>query len=354
MAPDGPSPRGRRWVGVAWARVPPAVDTADAADPHADADRAGDVRVVTAAEDRAAPGPDRAEPEPQPETGSSPVPEAADGAPGVPGVRAEPSEPDEPAGPSGPLVPPRRAPVPPKVADRPHVRLGILWAVILTVAVLIGPAGIAVVLAAASALAAIDVARAHQVRPPWRAVAAAAAAALVLVALARPAGLVAGAAVAVLTLAATGVRARRSGDEGSRAEPWWCAAGAAIALAPACVVFLAGRSLVATGVLLVAACLYDAGSFLVGAGAVNRWEGPAAGVLALVPFVVIVASAFDPPFRHGSGWMAGAVLLLLAPLGPVLANRLVGTARAAAVRRLDVLLLVAPAWAVLATMMDVH
>lgn len=314
---------------MAWARVPPAVveegdDAVAAAEPERVALSEGPPVLVA----------DEPDIEPEPEPRPSVVTR-----PDEPGEPEQAPEPPEPPGPRQPVARPRPDHV-------PHVRLGILWAMVLGGAVAAGPAGIAVVLAVVAAMAAIEVARAHGVRPPLPPAAGVAAAVVVFTALAGGRALVfMTGAVVVLVLAALAV-ARGTNHA-------WAVVGVALALAPASVVYLAGRSMVIAGVLLVAACLYDAGSYLVGTGSANRWEGPAAGVVSLIPFVVIVASAFDPPFRHSSGWVFGAAMLVLAPIGPALARRLTGSSRGAAVRRLDVLLLTAPVWAILAAVLTV-
>jgi hypothetical protein len=107
--------------------------------------------------------------------------------------------------------------------------------------------------------------------------------------------------------------------------------------------------------LLLAVCLYDAAVFVVGTGATNSWEGPAAGVVTLVPFTVLVAALLVPPFRGSSPWVLGGLTAVLAPWGAPLATRLLGGGdRLGAVRRLDSLLLVGPAWAVATAVMHLH
>ena len=170
----------------------------------------------------------------------------------------------------------------------PHVRLGLAWAVVVIAAAVVGPVALAIPMLAAAGLAASE-----------------------LVRVGRPRGI---------------------------------AAVVAAAASPVVVELQTGR--VATVVMLLAVCLYDAAVFIVGTGARNRWEGPAAGVLALLPFTVIVASVLQPPFGGGSGWVLGGLTLALAPLGASLATRLAGggQGRYPGLRRLDTLLLVGPAW----------
>ena len=120
-----------------------------------------------------------------------------------------------------------------------------------------------------------------------------------------------------------------------------------IGLASASPVLLRGIGLAAPFVLLAMAALYDAGAYLVGTGAASAWEGPAAGVAALVPVTIVVAVVLVPPFRGASPLLLGLVAAGLAPLGPLAGSILLGDrdARAPALRRIDSLLLLGPVWA---------
>jgi hypothetical protein len=179
----------------------------------------------------------------------------------------------------------------------PHVRLGLAWAVVVVAAAVVGPVALAIPMLAAAALAVAE-----------------------LVRVGRPIG------IAAVVLAAA---------------------------SPVVVELQAGR--VAAVVMLLAVCLYDAAVFIVGTGGRNRWEGPAAGVLALVPFTVIVASVLQPPFDGNSGWVLGGLTAALAPWGSPLATRLAGggPGRYPGLRRLDTLLLVGPAWMIAVAVLGV-
>ena len=164
----------------------------------------------------------------------------------------------------------------------PHVRLGLAWAVAVIGTAAIGPLALAIPMLAAAALAAYEL-----------------------------------------------IRARR---------PVAIAAVVAAAASPVVVELESGRT--AAVVLVIAVCLYDAAAFIVGSGARNRWEGPAAGVLTLAPLTVIVASVLDPAY-----WILGGLTAVTAPFGAPLATRLAGgPGRYPGLRRLDTLLLVGPAW----------
>ncbi len=175
----------------------------------------------------------------------------------------------------------------------PHVRLGILWAVVLLVAVSVGPLALAVPMGAAGALAMFELVRAR--RGTW---------------------LVLGEGVVAVLVAVA---------------------------SPVVVSLEAGRA--AAYVLLVAVCLYDASVFVVGTGSRNSWEGPAAGVLTLAPFFLVVGSVLQPPFDGDSPWVLGALTAVLVPFGAPLATVLAGSpGRYPGLRRIDSLLLVGPAW----------
>lgn len=100
-----------------------------------------------------------------------------------------------------------------------------------------------------------------------------------------------------------------------------------------------------TLVLLVSA--YECGDYLVGSGASNRVEGPAAGVVALAVVALALGVLHIPPFR-GVGMVPFAIVAAIGcPLGQLFGSLLLPDAgvRARALRRLDSLLVLAPTWA---------
>jgi hypothetical protein len=101
------------------------------------------------------------------------------------------------------------------------------------------------------------------------------------------------------------------------------------------------------------AMVYDASSYLVGAGADRPWEGIAAGLASIGAVTVAVAAILDPPFTGISPWALGIAAALLAPFGPAVATILLGDrmAWAPALRRLDTLIVLGPVWTALALMM---
>ncbi|MHB1137763.1 MAG: hypothetical protein ACYC2O_02330 [Microthrixaceae bacterium] len=102
--------------------------------------------------------------------------------------------------------------------------------------------------------------------------------------------------------------------------------------------------------LILAVSLYDAGSFLLGADAGGRWEGPVAGMIGAFAVTFTMATFQPPPFDRTEAWVAGTVIVLCCPLGQWLASAFLPSAdtRATAVRRMDAYLVAAPAFVVVA------
>lgn len=103
-------------------------------------------------------------------------------------------------------------------------------------------------------------------------------------------------------------------------------------------------------VLMAMAGAYDIGSYLVGSGAGNSWEGPVAGIAAIGAVTLALAAAVTISNPGAGPWALGGLAALLAPAGTQIASRLLGKPQddTGALRRLDSLILLAPAWAVLA------
>jgi CDP-diglyceride synthetase len=123
--------------------------------------------------------------------------------------------------------------------------------------------------------------------------------------------------------------------------------GIAIGLAAASPVLMRHAGIAPALLLLCFAAVYDAGAYLVGTGAASAWEGPAAGVAALVPLTIFTAVILIPPFSAGEPLVLGLLAAVLAPLGPMAGSALLGdgTVDAPGLRRLDSLLVLGPIWA---------
>lgn len=240
---------------------------------------------------------------------------------------------------------PDRNPLPgdPRNPDRPHVRLGLLWAFATTVAAVLGAFVLAVWLAVVAALAAAQVARSWRRQPQHAepAAAAAGAAIITLAAAVGPLGLIAGAVIAsavAFLRAAPPVTPRRT-----------LLAAGPIGLACAAPVVLRAEGFPHAYALFALVWAYDAGCYVVGTGAANRWEGPAAGVATVAAVGLAVAVVFVPPFEGAWPWAFAAVVAALAPFAERAGSMLLGDRDAAVpvLRRIDSLLAAGPAFAAL-------
>ena len=234
--------------------------------------------------------------------------------------------------------------------EGPKVRLGLAWALVSTVAVLLGPVATTLVFAAVALAAAGQTCRSWRGRRgerPFRPVAVIGA---TICALAGSAGTLAVVAAAVCTavagLAASQLRwGRRDSD-----------ARATVAIAVLIGVGAASPAVIRDQLGVVAALAFlswihaiDASTFIVGSGAGNRWEGPIAGAAAAGAIGLAVAAVLVPPFRGISPWLLAAVAALLVPAGTVAGTALLGRDEAPVpgLRRLDAYLVVGPVWALL-------
>lgn len=236
---------------------------------------------------------------------------------------------------------PKLEAVPDVGPDGPHVRLGAVWAVITFIATA-GLVALALLYAITGALAAAQAARS------WRSrsrqpdpVAAAAGAALIPLAATVSLGVAVGAIVAV----AVGALLYR--PDPKRSAPIVTAAIAVgFGVAAASPILTRRLGLVEILVLLSLVGVYDASAYLVGTGATKWWEGPAAGVAFMFTVTLAAAAVFVPPFDGVAPWLLGVIAAATAPLGPQVADRLLGTTRTRvpAVRRIDSLLVLGPLW----------
>jgi hypothetical protein len=236
----------------------------------------------------------------------------------------------------------------------PKVRLGVLWA-IAVVAVLVPqalrPWGLAVlygVVAGAAAAQVIDAHRGNRTSAD-RAVAAFGASGLAVAATLGTQALGLG---YLLLVAAALAAALGTPEPGRLPLP---RAGHIVAAAGICggaaasLVLLAEYEIGALIILLVFVMVYDASDFIVGSGATNGIEGPLAGMLFIAAASAVFAVVSAPPFNdHGSDiWSFSVLAMIACPAGQILASALLpkADAHAPALRRLDTMLVVAPAWA---------
>jgi hypothetical protein len=237
--------------------------------------------------------------------------------------------------------------------DGPHVTLGVLWAGVTLFATIEGPVWSAVLLAPVAALAAASTFRSWHGRPaaepdadsatPQPPLALLAGSASAVVVLASVAGLWATLVVGVLVvigIVASEVKAS-TGPPGLLQRTLLillpAAAGSGLVLARA-----QGLS---EGVALVAMIsFYDSAAYLIGTGARFAVEGPIAGLASIGALTLFLAAM--PPFAGDTPWILGGLAAVLAPLGPIVARRLTPepSARVPALRRLDSLIVLGPAW----------
>ncbi|HEX7275994.1 MAG TPA: hypothetical protein VF244_01335, partial [Acidimicrobiales bacterium] len=232
-------------------------------------------------------------------------------------------------------------------ATRPHGRLGVAWAVVTTGLVVAGPGWLSAwmaVIAFAAASQAATVWRKRGERP-LPAFAAATAAALPITAATGldHMNMVVAGAIFLTLMARMATPTKAPG----RDVGLTLIIGISVGMAAAAPVLLRSINISSALYLLACAAIYDAGAYLVGTGASSSWEGPAAGVVALLPLTMAAAVVLVPPFHGGSPLLLGALAAVLAPFGPVAGSALLGdrTAFAPALRRIDSLLIMGPIWA---------
>jgi hypothetical protein len=255
------------------------------------------------------------------------------------------------------------------------VTLGLLWAVLLLAVVDIGSLLTAVVVSPVGMVAAASAIKAAETtgrtkpksgsrtrrRPdaprnlpramlPVFAVALAATPVMSIAAVAGGAAAIAALVImtvlTVVTVAAFAASAPRRGTWASVPRIVVAVIGPAVA----CMAMVLARGQgVNEGVALIAAiCAYDAGSFLMGNGR-TALGGPAGvifGWLSVAVVAVVVAAVLDPPFSGLRPWILFGLVALFATAGVTLANRAVKGVRLPALRRLDAMILAAPAWVV--------
>lgn len=252
--------------------------------------------------------------------------------------------------------PPRRAGwlVEPHTAG-PRVRLGVLWFLVSLAAVTSGRLWTAaVVMAATGALAALQLARVWILAiapgaPPATANGPALLAALAVALVTGSAAIGTGTAGAMLLLVALAAFAIGRSARSAPGEPG--APGAALpiamllpAIATAAVVLAVRVDLWAGLFVVVTVSFYDAGSYLLGAEASGRWEGPAAGIIGALAVTFTVATMQLGPFSMAQWWIGGAIVAGTCVLGQMATTAFLPTRDAwvPAMRRLDAYLVAAP------------
>ncbi|MGI8493518.1 MAG: hypothetical protein ACR2KC_08175 [Acidimicrobiales bacterium] len=227
-------------------------------------------------------------------------------------------------------------------ASPPLVRLGLLWAALLTGALIAGPLGSAVLVAPVAMVATMSAARAARSargREPLY---------LALAAGAVPLAAIGGpylAALAAVAAGAAGAAASFSGHSRlSPARAVVVVVGPALAAASVVVSRVQGRNLALF--LVAGVCLYDAANHVMGSGRGGDVVGVLSGLVTVGVLAMLAAAVLSPPLPAVGPWVLCGLVAALAPCGPVVSRRLFGAANLPAWGRLDSLMLAGPAWVI--------
>jgi hypothetical protein len=232
--------------------------------------------------------------------------------------------------------------------EGPRVRLGIVWFLVAGAALAVGPLATAVVYGAAAAVAGAQVARVwrrHGDRPN-EVVAAGMAGGMALGACLGAGGAGIGVLMGVVAALAVATGDTASPHRSVTDAGWTIQCALFPGLAAMSMVLLARLDQGSAIALLLLVSAYETGDYLIGSGARNPYEGPAAGLTAIVVVTFIVATLPISALDFGQAWFFGGLVGVLAPVGQLFASALLPTAGspASGLRRLDSLLLAAPAW----------
>ena len=228
----------------------------------------------------------------------------------------------------------------------PRVRLGIIWFLAAGAALTVGPLPTAIVYGGMAAAAAAQSARCWRRggARPNEVVAAGMAGAMA-------AGACLGAAAAgVALLAGVVVAGVVAGGDRKSPHPivvdvgWTIQCGLFPGLVGLSMVLLDRLDQGSALALLLLVSAYEIGDYIVGSGARTPYEGPAAGLVAVVVITFIVSTTPLSTLSFGDSWIFGLMVAVGAPAGQVVASALLPTAAgpASALRRIDSLLLLAP------------
>ena len=230
----------------------------------------------------------------------------------------------------------------------PRVRLGVVWFLAAGAALAVGPLPAAIVYGGVAAVAAAQSARCWRRggARPNEVVAAGMAGAMA-------AGAVLGAAAAgVALLAGVVVAGVVAGGDRKSPHPivvdvgWTIQCGLFPGLVGLSMVLLDRFDQGSALALLVLVSAYEIGDYVVGSGARTPYEGPAAGLVAVVVVTFVLSATPVYTLSFSATWIFGSLVAIGAPAGQLVASALLPTAAgpASALRRIDSLLLVGPAW----------
>jgi hypothetical protein len=240
------------------------------------------------------------------------------------------------------------------------VAFGVVWTVVLVVALAISSLATVVVMAAVGVVATASGVRSAGARSrdprrmPVHLLAALAAVVVVpIIALAGPLAAVGGLVVfggGVIVLDGLAVM---SMTRPARSFARLVVASLTPMVAVTCVVIARHQGTTLALALVIGTLAYDLGAFIMGngQGALGGWVGIAFGVASVAVVAIFVAAILDPPFSGTRPWVVFAGVALLAPAGVWLCQRAAGGERLPAARRFDSLALTAPFWVLAAALL---
>ena len=234
----------------------------------------------------------------------------------------------------------------------PRVSLGCAWFALAVLALLAGRFAVGLLYSLTASVAAFQAAFAWQkagARPHRLAAGAGALGIGVCGALATPlVGVAILAFVGVSLFFAYGIAARSRG----RLDPIVMTSltircGLFAGFAAACVGITARYSLTGAVGLVLIVSAYEVGDYIVGSGADNPYEGPVAGATAIIVVTFAITALGLKPFVFPGSFALAALAAVLCPMGQLAASLILPKvdAPASALRRIDSLLVLAPAWA---------
>ena len=232
----------------------------------------------------------------------------------------------------------------------PHVRLGFLWFVLVCAALAAGELPLAAVYSLTAALAGYQAARCWVPlgRNPNPYLAAAIGGGIGFSAVGGPTavGIACLAAVAVACVASLATADARQAPLAAIGYTLQC--GFFVGVAAASVTLAYRVDVGAAAALIIFVSVYETGDYLVGSGSKNAVEGPLAGFTAIAVFAFALWVITFVPFKENALLKFGALAAGLCPIGQLLGSAILprSDARAPAVRRIDSLLLLGPAWVV--------
>lgn len=236
----------------------------------------------------------------------------------------------------------------------PRLRFGFLWFAVLLLSLLGGTLGVAVLFSLVGSVTALQVGGAWRAKhSPVNQVLAAVVAGLAPFASYgsnRWSGLLllAFAVLALVLGTAAGVDPRKVTKDSIVGN--WKAAGATlrsgffVALVGIAVVQIHRVDSLMLLFLLAAACVYDSGDYLCGAGYRNRIVGPVAGSFGVLVVTMSMTAIRLDPLSGAQVWFFGVAFAVLCPLGQLFGSWILPSARTSVpgLRRLDAWLLSAP------------